>query len=261
MSAAVAEYDSCPPAEVVNFSTAPVTTVPTSRAESVMKKLGDSTTFPMAPVAKPAEAVGSALVETVTAPPAVGVAPIVMPPNVTVTGALAAAVPVCNVSTMLDAPLAAEDAVAPPLNATEGVTPAAKKPEGYVSVTALGTASAPPAVGVKLNVTGTVCRFTTRSPGTIEKEVAVTAPPITPDATDAEAVVSALVCTLTLPPALAAPKVKPESVTVTAVLAASTAPAVVMTMEVVPGAEMGPREAPPETVPVGVELPAKKLLG
>jgi len=39
---------------------------------------------------------------------------------------------------------------------------------------------------------------------------------------------------------------------VTAVLAASTAPAVVMTMEVVPGAEMGPREAPPDTAPVGV---------
>jgi len=84
---------------------------------------------------------------------------------------------------------------------------------------------------------------------------------MTPDATDAETVVSTLVITLTLPPALAAPNVKPESVTVTAVLAASTAPAVVMTMEVVPGAEMGPREAPPDTAPVGVGLPAKKLLG
>ena len=91
-----------------------------------------------------------------TAPPAVGVAPIVMPPNVTVTAVLAAALPVSNVITMLDAPLAAEFAVAPPLNATEdGITLAAKKPGGYVSVTALGTASAPPAVGVKLNVTGT----------------------------------------------------------------------------------------------------------
>ena len=84
---------------------------------------------------------------------------------------------------------------------------------------------------------------------------------IIPDATDVEAVVSALVCTLTLPPAVAAPKVKPESVTVTAVLAASVAPEVVMTMEVAPGAEMGPREAPPDTAPVGVGLPAKKLLG
>ena len=90
-----------------------------------------------------------------TAPPAVGVAPIVMPPNVTVTAVLAAALPVCNVITMLDAPLAAEFAVAPLLNVTLGVTPTAKKSAGYISVTVLLTASAPPAVGVKLNVTGT----------------------------------------------------------------------------------------------------------
>ena len=90
-----------------------------------------------------------------TAPPAVGVAPIVMPTNVTVTAVLTAALPVCNVLTMLDAPLAAEFAVAPPLNVTLGVTPTAKKLGGYISVTVLDTASAPPAVGVKLNVTGT----------------------------------------------------------------------------------------------------------
>ena len=88
-------------------------------------------------------------------PPAVGIAPIVMPDNVTVTAVLAAALPVCNVITMLDAPLAAEFAVATPLNVTLGVTPTAKKLSGYVSVTVLDTASAPPAVGVKLNVTGT----------------------------------------------------------------------------------------------------------
>ena len=55
--------------------------------------------------------------------------------------------------------------------------------------------------------------------------------------------------------------VNPESVTMTAVLLASVAPAVVMTMEVVPGAEMGPREAPPDTAPVGVAVVAKKLVG
>ncbi len=111
---------------------------------------------PMYPDAVLADTNGSWLVDTVTAPPAVGVAPIVMPPNVTVTAVLAAALPVCNVITMLDAPLAAEFAVAPPLNVTLlGVTPTAKKPSGYVSVTVLDTASAPPAVGVKLNVTGT----------------------------------------------------------------------------------------------------------
>ena len=64
-----------------------------------------------------------------TAPPAVGVAPIVMPPNVTVTAVLAAALPVCNVITILT-PLAAEFAVTPPLNVTLGVTPTAKKLSG-----------------------------------------------------------------------------------------------------------------------------------
>ena len=122
-------------------------------------------------------------------------------------------------------------------------------------------ASAPPAVGVKVNAAATPVLAATRSGAAMANVTTVTAPPITPDATDAETVVSTLVITLTLPPALAAPNVKPESVTVTAVLAASTAPAVVMTMEVVPGAEIGPREAPPDTAPVGMGLPAKKLLG
>ena len=122
-----------------------------------------------------------------TAPPAVGVAPIVMPPNVTVTAVLAAALPVCNVITMLDAPLAAEFAVAPPLNVTLGVTPTAKKLGGYISVTVLDTASAPPAVGVKLNVTGTPARFTTRSEGAILNPKDVTEPPMYPDAVLADA--------------------------------------------------------------------------
>ena len=123
-----------------------------------------------------------------TAPPAVGVAPIVMPSNVTVTAVLAAALPVCNVSTMLDAPLAAEFAVAPPLNVTLlGVTPTAKKLGGYISVTVLDTASAPPAVGVKLNVTGTPGWFTTRPESAILNATDVTAPPMYPDAVLADA--------------------------------------------------------------------------
>ena len=117
-----------------------------------------------------------------TAPPVVGVAPIVMPPNVTVTAVLAAVLPVCNAITMLDAPLAAEFAVAPPLNVTLGVMPTAKKSSGYVSVTVLDTASAPPAVGVKLNVTGTPDRLTTRSESAILNATDVTAPPMYPDA-------------------------------------------------------------------------------
>jgi hypothetical protein len=161
-----------------------------------------------------------------------GVSLIVMPPNVTVTAKFAATVPVCNVITMLDAPLAVEFAVAPPLNATEdGVTPAAKKPDGYVSVTVLGTASAPPAVGLKLNVTGTPARFTTRSAGPMVNKTEVTAPQITLDATPADAVVSASVCTL-MPvslPAVAAPIFRPFRVMVKAVVAATPTTAVVMT--------------------------------
>ena len=115
-----------------------------------------------------------------TAPPAVGVAPIVMPPNVTVTAVLTAALPVCNVITMLDAPLAVEFAVAPPLNVTLlGVTPTAKKLSGYVSVTVLDTASAPPAEVLKMNVAAAPVLLATRSANAIEKEVSVTCPPIT----------------------------------------------------------------------------------
>ena len=125
----------------------------------------------------------------------------------------------------------------------------------------LPEASAPPAVGVKVNVAATPVLAATRPAAAIANVATLTAPPIAPDATDVEAVVSALVCTLTSPPAVAAPNVKPESVTVTAVLAASVAPEVVMTMEVAPGAAMGPREAPPDTAPVGVAVVAKKLAG
>ena len=125
----------------------------------------------------------------------------------------------------------------------------------------LPEASAPPAVGVKVNVAATPVLAATRSAVAMATVTAVTAPPIAPDATDVEAVVSALVCTFTLPPAVAAPMVKPESVTATAVLAASVAPEVVMTMELAPGAEMGVRLAPPDTAPVGLGLVAKKLAG
>jgi hypothetical protein len=145
-----------PPAEVVKMNVAAAAVLLATRSAGAIEKEAAVTCPPITPDAVPAEAVGSALVDTVTAPPAVGVAPIVMPPIVTVTAVLAAAAPVCNVITMLDAPLAAEFAVAPPLNVTLlGVTPTAKKLSGYISVTVLDTASAPPAVGVKLNVTGT----------------------------------------------------------------------------------------------------------
>ena len=103
--------------------------------------------------------------------------PIVMPTNVTVTATLAATLPDASVSTMLDAPLAPQLAVAPLKVTLLGVTLGARKPDGYVSVTVLGDASAPPAVGVKLNVTGTPALFTTRSVLAIVNPTEVTAPP------------------------------------------------------------------------------------
>ena len=102
-------------------------------------------------------------------------------------------------------------------------------------MTAVGLA--PPAVGVKVNVAATPALDATRSAAAMANETAETAPPITPDAIDREAIGSALVSTVTLPPAVGAlPIVKPVSVTVTAVLAESAVPPVVMTMEEEPGA-------------------------
>jgi len=112
----------------------------------------------------------------------VAVDPIVMPPNVTVTAALAATVPDASVSTMLDAPLLEPGLKVTPLKVTVGVTPKARKPDGYVSVMVLGDLSAPPAVGVKLNVTGTSILPASRSAGAMTKDMPVTLPPITPEA-------------------------------------------------------------------------------
>ena len=117
-----------------------------------------------------------------TGPPAVAVAPIFMPPNVTVTATLAATLPDASVSTMLDAPLAPQLAVATPLKVTLlGVTVGVRKPEGYVRVMVLSDASAPPAVGVKLNVTATPALFTTWSELAMLNPTAVTASPMYPD--------------------------------------------------------------------------------
>jgi hypothetical protein len=66
-------------------------------------------------------------------------------------------------------------------------------------------------------------------------EIEVTAPPITPLDTALEGVGSALVFTVTSPPALAGPNVQPASVTVTAVPAESAVPVTDNTMDVTPG--------------------------
>ena len=96
-------------------------------------------------------------------PPAVAVSPITRPVTVTVTAVLAAIACVAVVMTIWVLVGTATEPVGPlPLIDTPGVPDEAKKPGGYVSVMVLYAASAPPAVGVKPNVTGTPARFTTR---------------------------------------------------------------------------------------------------
>ena len=100
----------------------------------------------------------------------------------------------------------------------------------------------------------------TRSPGATMKLTEATAPPITPlDTAGLEFTRSVLVCTVTESvAALATPMVQPESVTVTAVPAASEVPEAAKTMDVAPGCA-GVRMAPDvDDVAVGVGEVAKK---
>ena len=116
----------------------------------------------------------------------------------------------------------------------------------------------PPALGLKANVAATLDLFATRSPVAMTNEMKSTAPPITPLVFTLERVGSALVCTVTSPAALAGPNVQPESVTVTAIPAASEVPEAAKTMDVAPGCA-GVRMAPDvDDVAVGVGEVAKK---
>ena len=121
---------------------------------------------------------------------------------------------------------------------------------------------APPAVGVNVNVADTPALPATRSTEEMWNDTDATAPPIAPDATDEDAVGSALVCTVTeVLPAVGAPMVRPESVTVTAVLAESAVPPVVMMMDELPGAP-GTMEVPlADNEAFGVAVEAKKPEG
>ena len=117
-----------------------------------------------------------------TAPPGVGTDLMVRPIKVTVAATLAATVPDCSVMTSLESPAGPARASATPLNTTLGaVPPAAKNPEGYISVTVSDCKSAPPAVGVNVNVAGTPALCATRSATAMEKLAKTTAPPINPD--------------------------------------------------------------------------------
>ena len=95
---------------------------------------------------------------------------------------------------------------------------------------------APPAVVLKENEAETLSLPATRSTAAIENETAVTAPPITPLAADSERAGSALVCTVTPPPAVGLPSWKSSSVIV-AVVAAANVPPDITKLVVEPGAK------------------------
>ena len=119
---------------------------------------------------------------------------------------------------------------APPDTASVGVKLVAKKLMGWFKVMRIPEASAPPAVDVKANVAATLVLAATATQSAaaaaaMVNETAATAPPITPDATYAEAVVSALVVTVI--PTLGIPdvaKTPDRSVRVMMLLQVASAP-------------------------------------
>ena len=118
---------------------------------------------------------------------------------------------------------------------------------------------APPAVGVKVKVADTAALPATRKSEAMVKVTDETEPPIVPESTVSDVVGSTLVCTVTeVFPAVGAPIVRPKSATVTAVLAASAVPPVVMMMDVAPGT-LDTRVVPfADNEAFGVAVKAKK---
>ena len=94
--------------------------------------------------------------------------------------------------------------------------------------------SAPPAVGVKVNVAAVNALPASRWDAVIVNDESDGWPPITPEACTPDVVKSMLVFTVTSPPAVAAPMVKPESTMVTALEAAIEPSATVTAMEAAP---------------------------
>ncbi len=125
---------------------------------------------------------------------------------------------------------------------------------------------APDDDGVNTNVAETLDRPVTTGDG-IENNVKLAALYMAPDAIAFDAAMSALVCTVTEPPAVGVlPIVKPDNVTVTAVLAPNVIVPKFMTMDVAPGA-LEEKHSPHEYCPgiakdtIGVELAEKKPEG
>jgi len=197
---------------------------------------------------------------TDTAPPNVPSDPIATPCNVTTHGELAAAVPDATVMTKFDIWIALEVACNPPLAATPDTdVPMEKNPDGKDNVMVLGAASAPPADGVKLNVTGAILLVSLSLLAMLNSKAA-TALPMYPDGVLADVKGSWLVDTVTGPPAVASvPVVMPTNVTVTAALAATLPDCSVSTMFDGP---LAPEIAvTPLKVTVGVTLGARKPVG
>ena len=119
---------------------------------------------------------------------------------------------------------------------------------------------APPALGVKVNVALEAVFPATRSAAAIVNVTAVTAPPTTPDDSAADARASTLVCTVTSPPAVAAPMVKPESVTVMGEEAATAPVATVKAMELLPDVA-ALKVAPCAAAEIGVVPETKNPVG
>jgi len=188
------------------------------------------------------------------------IAPRVSPFKVTVTLVDAGMAEEEVVITMAVNDGAAEVPVEDPLINTFGVAAVLKKPEGYVKVTELPTASLPPTVVVKLNVADTPTLPATRSVAMIANVPAETCPPMTPDPIPTEGFTSALVYTtipLLLPP-FATPMTSPESVTVATSLATSVPLVTVTTIEVDEDATPTEPVDPPLINTVGNTPAAKK---
>ena len=135
----------------------------------------------------------------------------------------------------------------------------AKNPEGKFSVMVLAATRSPP---VNENVTVTLNLPTTRSRLARENEFRVAEPPIPPDATAFERIVSELVASLTSPPNVGVLLiVKPCKVIETATLAASCAPAVIITIEVEVGAPGARLLLATDAEPVGAGLEEKNPEG
>ncbi len=178
-----------PPAVVLNEKVALTFDFPATRSSTATSNAKLDTCPPIAPDGTPADSTESALVFKLT--PAALLAfgdPIVSPDKVTVTLAPADSVLLAVEITMHVETNETREPDAPPFTAMVRSDVPAKKPTGYERVILLPGASAPPAVDTKLNVAEALSLPETRSAAVIMNKTKVTAPPITPDATDAEIV-------------------------------------------------------------------------